>query len=88
MIWSKIELYPESTSVQIADEYQECGIIPRNVSLYHISRGTEIFPFSYFENPWLECELVIKDINNIHNFYKTRTYGLNFGEKVFKTVIT
>ena len=46
---------------------------------YFNSRGTEIFPFSYFENPWLECELVIKDINNIHNFHKTTTYGLYFG---------
>ena len=43
------------------------------------SRGTEIFPFSYFENPWLECDLVLKDIKNIHNFHKTRTYVLNFG---------
>ena len=23
-------------------------------------RGTEIFPFSYYANPWLECEKVIK----------------------------
>ena len=47
------------------------------------SRGTEIFPFSYFENPWLECDLVIKDIKNIHNFHKTRTYVLNFGRESF-----
>ena len=47
------------------------------------SRGTEIFPFSYFENPWLECDLVIKYIKNVHNFHKTRTYGLYFGWKSF-----
>ena len=41
------------------------------------SRGTEIFPFSYFENPWLECDLVIKDNKEINIFHKTRTYGLN-----------
>ena len=43
------------------------------------SQGTEIFPFSYFTNPWLECDLVIKDIKNIIHFYETRTYVLNFG---------
>ena len=43
------------------------------------SQGTEIFPFSYFANPWLECEKVRKDIKNINNFRKTRTNGLNFG---------
>ena len=42
------------------------------------SQGTEIFPFSYFENPWLECGFVIKVIKNINKSHKTRTYGLNF----------
>ena len=42
------------------------------------SQGTEIFPFSYFENPWLECDLVRKDNKYINIFHKTRTYGLNF----------
>ena len=37
------------------------------------SRGTEIFPFSYFENPWLEYDKVIKDIKNANSFHKTRT---------------
>ena len=32
---------------------------------YFNSQGTEIFPFSYFENPWLECDLVIKDNKDI-----------------------
>ena len=42
------------------------------------SQGAEIFPFSYFENPWLECDLVRKDNKYINIFHKTRTYGLNF----------
>ena len=48
-----------------------------NVLSFVNSQGAEIFPFSYFENPWLECDLAIKDMKNIHNFHKTRTYGLN-----------
>ena len=47
------------------------------------SQGTEIFPFSYFENLWLECDLVIKVIKNINNSHKTRTYGPNFGRESF-----
>ena len=55
----------------------------QGLTVYINSRGTEIFPFSYFENPWLEYDLVINDIKNIHNFHKTRTYGLNFGRESF-----
>ena len=39
----------------------------------HISQGTEIFPFSYFENPWLEYDNVIEYIKNVNTFDKTRT---------------
>ena len=48
-----------------------------NVWMFN-SQMTEIFPFSYFENPWLECDLVIKDNKDINIFHKTRTYGPNF----------
>ena len=58
-------------------------IVPEIANDLFNSRGTEIFPFSYFENPWLEGDLVIKDIKNTHNFHKTRTYGLNFGRESF-----
>ena len=43
------------------------------------SQGTEIFPFSDFENPWLECDLVIKHSKNINIFHKTIVFSLNFG---------
>ena len=43
------------------------------------SQGTEIFPFSYFAFPMLKWVKMIKDIQNINIFHKTRTNGLYFG---------
>ena len=45
------------------------------------SPGAKIFPFSYFESPWLVYEKVIEDINNVDTFHKTRTYRLYFGRE-------
>jgi len=57
--------------------------LQNSVKICFNSQGTEFFPFSYFENPWLECDLVIKDLKNINNYHKTRTDGLNIGREGF-----
>ena len=52
------------------------------------SQGAEIFPFSYFENPWLECDLAIKDMKIYIISIKLELMVLISGEKVVTEIIT